>query len=559
MTGTSLELRTLILAPIGRDGATVRDLLKKAGMEACLCASMTILLAEMSKGVGAVFVAEEALQGTALAELESPLTSQEPWSDLPFVVLSSNGSLTPAIIWREKMLNVLKNVTLLERPVQSITLISAVQSTLRARARQYEVRGHLERGQRSAADLERLVNERTGQLTAANDALHVQIKERARIEERLRHAQKIEAIGQLVGGVAHDFNNLLMVITGGLNMLTRRPERRTEVIDAMHKAAARGARLTHQLLAFVRRQELTPQPIDLRAYFAEISELLDRSLGRDVTVKTELSGDLWAIYVDPTELQLSILNLAVNARDAMPQGGTIVIRVDNAARDKEGAQDFVKISVIDTGTGMSPDVIERVYAPFFTTKEIGKGSGLGLAQVHGFATQSGGSIAISSEVGRGTTVTLRLPRSAVSVETTEQPATAKGNTRTAVKGHVLLVEDEDEVAALVSEMLAELGYEVTRANGASAALGALANGRNVDLVFSDVMMPGGMNGLELSREIHRRRPTLPVLLTSGYADVVKEDAKREGVPLLPKPYQLSDLEAAIERLAHGLGAGQTIH
>lgn len=559
MNATTLELRTLILAPVGRDGATVRDLLAKAGTAAHACTSISELLAEMSKGVGAVFIAEEALERAALSRLQNYVANQEPWSDLPFVVLSSNGGLGPAAVWREKMLTELKNVTLLERPVQSITLISAIRSALRARARQYEVRGHLERRQRSAAELERLVAERTEQLRASNDALHVQIKERTHIEERLRHAQKIEAIGQLVGGVAHDFNNLLMVITGGLNMLTRRPERRTEVIEAMHKAAARGARLTHQLLAFARRQELTPQAIDLRAYFAEISELLDRSLRGDVTVKTQLAVDLWTIYADPAELQLSILNLAVNARDAMPQGGTIVIQVKNAPREKPDGQDFVRISVVDTGTGMSPDVIQRVFEPFFTTKEIGKGSGLGLAQVHGFVTQSGGTISIVSEVGKGTTVTLCLPRSAVAPEAADATTTAKDQTHDQVKGHVLLVEDEDEVAALVSEMLAELGYEVTRAVSAAAALGALANGRNVDLVFSDVMMPGGMNGLELSREIHRRRPTLPVLLTSGYADVVREDAKREGIPLLPKPYQLSDLETAIERLTHGPGSGQIIH
>jgi signal transduction histidine kinase/CheY-like chemotaxis protein len=559
MHEVALELRTLIMAPVGRDGPTVRDLLRKAGIQARACSSVSDLLTEMSKGVGAVFIAEEALQPSALSELHDYMASQEPWSDLPLVVLSSHGILAAATTWREKMLSALKNVTLLERPVQSITLVSAARSALRARMRQYEVRGLLERGQRSAAELERLVAARTEELEKANDALHVQIKERAQIEARLRHAQKIEAIGQLTGGVAHDFNNLLMVITGGLNMLTRRPERRTEVIEAMHKAAARGARLTHQLLAFSRRQELTPQPIDLRAYFSEISELLDRSLRGDVTVKTELADDVWTIHADPAELQLSILNLAVNARDALPQGGTITIKVENAPRDSGKGQDFVRISVSDAGTGMPPEVIERVFEPFFTTKEIGKGSGLGLAQVHGFVTQSGGSISISSEVGHGSTVTLYLPRFSGALATSQASTAEKAGVHGRVKGHVLLVEDEDEVAALVSEMLSELGYEVTRAVSASAALGALANGRSIDLVFSDVMMPGGMNGLELSREIHRRRPALPVLLTSGYADAVKEDAKRDGIPLLPKPYQLSDLEAAIERLTHGQSGGPTIH
>ncbi|MHB1204561.1 MAG: ATP-binding protein [Rhodospirillaceae bacterium] len=547
MSEPASELRTLILAPTGRDGPMVQALLTKAGIAAHICADAPQVFAEIPSGVGAVFVAEEALYGAALEGMAEMVRAQEPWSDLPFVVLSGSNGHAPIISWRERMLASLRNVTLLERPVQGMTLISAIRSALRARSRQYEVRRHLEEGQRGAAELERLVAGRTRELEEANSALHIQIKERARIEERLRHAQKIEAIGQLTGGVAHDFNNLLMVITGGLNMLERRPERRAEVIDAMQKAAARGARLTHQLLAFSRRQELKPQAIDIKAYLGEMSELLARSLRGDVNVVTEVADGAWPIDADPGELQLVILNLAVNARDAMPQGGTIVIRVENAP-GREGAPDFVSLSISDTGVGMTREVIERVFEPFFTTKDVGKGSGLGLAQVHGFVTQSGGSIKIASEVGRGTTIFILLPRSGQMPDRPAADAAGAAAKPEKGKGHVLLVEDEDEVAALVSEMLGELGYDVTRAVSATAALGALANGRNIDIVFSDVMMPGGMNGLELSREIHRRRPELPVLLTSGYADAVKKQAQSEGVPLLPKPYQLDDLAAAIERL-----------
>jgi signal transduction histidine kinase/ActR/RegA family two-component response regulator len=560
------EMRVLILAPTGRDAATVLELLTKTGITADICPSLPVLLDEARYSVGVVFIAEEALQGDALATVEAVLGLQEPWSDLPFVMLSSNRDHAPIVAWREKMLKCLQNVTLLERPVQGITLVSAVRAALRARRRQYEVREHIAKGQRGAAELERLVAARTRELEETNAALHVQIRERAQIEERLRHAQKIEAIGQLTGGVAHDFNNLLMVISGGLDMLSKRPERRIEVIKAMQKAAARGASLTHQLLAFSRRQELKPQAIDLKAYFAEVSELLDRSLRGDVDVTTDIAENVWPINADPGELQLVILNLAVNARDAMPGGGKIVIHVENApgqdrcaTQDGCATHDCVRITVSDTGMGMTPDVIERVFEPFFTTKDVGKGSGLGLAQVHGFVTQSGGSVKVTSEVGIGTTVEILLPRSAQKPTKPSEKAVRPRSMGGALKGHVLLVEDEDEVAALVAQMLKELGYEVTRANSASAALGALANGRPIDLVFSDVMMPGGMNGLELSREIRKRRPDVPVLLTSGYADVVRQDAQTEGVPLLSKPYQLDDLASAIEKLHINQSPRRVLH
>jgi signal transduction histidine kinase/CheY-like chemotaxis protein len=560
MSVAAQELRTLILAPTGRDGATVQQVLAKAGISSSVCSNLPALVAEIETGVGAVFVAEEALRRDELRALRDLVAAQPPWSDLPFIVLSSDVRHASVLGWREQLLSSLRNVTLIERPVQAITLVSTVKSALRARERQYEARGHLEMNQRSAAELERLVMERTRELEEVNATLHRQMAERGEIEARLRQSQKIEAVGQLTGGVAHDFNNLLMVITGGLNMLQRRPERRTEVIEAMQKSAARGARLTHQLLAFARRQDLQPQAIDLKSYFEEISELLDRSLRGDVEVVTDIADEVWPIYADPGELQLVILNLAVNARDAMPHGGTVTITISNAPGDGVGTGDFVRISVGDTGVGMKPDVIERVFEPFFTTKEVGKGSGLGLAQVHGFVTQTGGSVSIASTPGQGTSVTLLLPRSESSAgKPVRGPLDVAAAARPETKGCVLLVEDEDEVAALVSEMLKELGYAVTRVASADAALGALANGRDIDVVFSDVMMPGGMNGLELTREIRRRRPALPVLLTSGYADVVKRDAQAEGIALLPKPYQLADLAAAIERVTHRVSGSPTLH
>ena len=277
-------------------------------------------------------------------------------------------------------------------------------------------------------------------------------------------------------------------------------------------------------------------------------ELLDRSLRGDVHVHFDFAEDLWPVEVDPGELELVVLNLAVNARDAMPEGGTIVIEARNeGAAGEVGAEDFVRIAVIDKGTGIPQEVIERVFDPFFTTKDIGKGSGLGLAQVHGFATQSGGSVSIKSVIGEGTRVVMRLPKSArvALVQARHLVDAAERVLPEESAGSALLVEDDDEVASLVAEMLAQLGYKVTRAASAEAALGALADERQVDIVFSDVMMPGGMNGVELAREIRRRQPKLPLLLTSGYAGAAKMVAEAEGVRILPKPYLFNDLAVAL--------------
>jgi CheY-like chemotaxis protein len=318
----------------------------------------------------------------------------------------------------------------------------------------------------------------------------------------------------------------------------------------MQQAAQRGAGLTRQLLAFSRRSALKPEPVDLQLQIGGMRELLDRSLRGDVHVALDFAPGLWPIAVDPGELELVVLNLAVNARDALPNGGTIVIRAENvaAAVGPDLAGDYVRLSVVDDGVGMSEEVKSHVFEPFYTTKEVGRGSGLGLAQVHGFAKQSGGSVQIDSELGRGTTVSLLLPRSL-------QEPVRQGrhlvdlhvaSRRPSRTGSVLLVEDDDEVAALVTEMLQQLGFEVTRTASAAAALGALSNGRAIDLVFSDIMMPGGMNGVDLAREIRRRRRDLPVLLTSGYAEAAKESASAEGVRVLPKPYRLDELAAILD-------------
>jgi signal transduction histidine kinase len=378
------------------------------------------------------------------------------------------------------------------------------------------------------------------------------LKDQARLaeaENHLRQAQKIKAIGQLTGGVAHDFNNLLMVILGGLSMIERPgdPDRRSRILEGMRQAAERGAALSRQLLAFARRQPLKAEPVDLRAQLDAMRDLLDRSLRGDVHVTTDFSKDLWAVLVDPAELELVLLNLCVNARDAMPEGGTITVAARNAPNvngdDLHG--DFVALSVRDNGVGMAPEVLARVFEPFFTTKEIGKGSGLGMPQVYGFAEQSGGAVKVESALSQGTTVTLMLPRTDRSPALATTAINFDAATSSKASGVILIVEDDDEVASLVTDMLRELGHDVTRAASADAALGALANARAIDLIFSDILMPGAMNGLDLAREANRRRPGLPILLTSGYADAAMREAANEGFKVLRKPYDIQTLEQTV--------------
>ena len=547
----------VVYAPIGRDGPASAELLSRSGMEAVVCHSVDEVLRRAETDADAVFIAEEGLFGRDLEGLAAWVEQQPAWSDFPFVVLTSKHQQPAVAAWRQRMVAALRNVSLLERPVQSITLTSAVKAALRGRHRQYEVRALLEAREQASLKLEALVVERTSELEKTNLELRTQMAERAHIEETLRQTQKIEAIGQLTGGIAHDFNNLLMVITGGLDMLDRRadPDRRQRLMDGMRQAAQRGSSLTRQLLAFSRRQSLAPEPVDLARRISQMREMLDRSLRGDVHVRQQFAPDLWPVQVDPGELELVILNLAVNARDAMPVGGSILLQACNAPNEQVLGRrgDFVRLAVTDTGTGIPAEVRTRVFDPFFTTKEIGKGSGLGLAQVYGFARQSGGTVWIESECGQGTSVILLLPRAE---EVPALPADVERGadaSSDAALGSVLLVDDDGEVAALVGEMLEHLGYRVTHAGSATEALSALENGCNVDIVFSDVMMPGGMNGVELAREIHTRDLGVPVLLTSGYAEAAQKSAAAVGVHVLAKPYRLEDLATSLREAIEGAG------
>jgi signal transduction histidine kinase/CheY-like chemotaxis protein len=364
-------------------------------------------------------------------------------------------------------------------------------------------------------------------------------------EAALRQTQKMESLGQLTGGVAHDFNNLLAVFASGLQLLERSAGQptapRPRVFEAMRRAVARGTGLTRHLLAFSRRRPVNPESIDLAAHLQGMRTMLDGSLGGHIEVQMHFAPDVWPVEVDIGEMELAVLNLCLNARDAMPDGGVISITVENV---EEAAAAFVKLAIADSGQGMAPDIKARVFEPFFTTKDIGKGSGLGLPQVYGFAQQSGGQVSIDSDVGVGTIVTVLLPRSMTNpVARPDLPGGPPRIDRQR-RGHVLLVEDDREVSALTRELLASLGFSVTHVTGAEAALGALANSRHIDIVLSDIMMPGGVSGVQLAREMRRRHPDLPILLTTGYVESAA-DIKDGEFNLLLKPFSLEALAEAL--------------
>lgn len=365
-------------------------------------------------------------------------------------------------------------------------------------------------------------------------------------EDQLRQAQKMEAVGQLTGGVAHDFNNLLQALGGCLAMIGRRTAepRVRPMLEAGQQAVERGAKLVQQLMAFSRRESLRPEPIDIRDRVLAMSGLLERALRADIAVVTSFGSDLWPVELDPTQFELTLLNLAVNARDAMPGGGRLAIHARNITLhpgDPTGlAGDFVCLSVADSGTGMSPEVAARAFDPFFTTKEVGKGSGLGLAQVYGLARQAGGTAWIESEEGLGTTVHLLLHRSEQAARAVEPDRTLPGLERQG--GHMLLVEDDPVVASTVTAALEDAGWTVTRVGTADDAVPLLAGSSRFDVLFSDVVTPGTRSGVDLAHECRRLRPGLPVVLTTGYSE---EGARAENIEVLPKPYSLDALFRAL--------------
>jgi PAS domain S-box-containing protein len=365
-----------------------------------------------------------------------------------------------------------------------------------------------------------------------------------RIQQQLAESQKLDALGQLTGGVAHDFNNLLMIVSGNIHNLKKLIGDDTKgkrSIEAIEIAAKRGADLTRQLLTFARRQRLNPECFDVAERISAIYEVLDTGLGGAVALKMDIEPNLWPAVADTSEFGTALVNLVVNARDAMPDGGNVTIEARNALlKDATRPGDYVVIRVRDSGVGIPPDVVSRIFDPFFTTKAVGKGTGLGLSQVHGFAHQAGGTVSVSSELGKGTTVTISLPRGKA------EEATGPEDTKNvAGTGNVLLVEDNPEVANASAGFLEQLGYSVRWVSDAAAALQEVERD-GIDLIVSDIVMPGSIDGLKLARTIRVKYPDLPILLTTGYSDAALKVGSE--FPILAKPYLIHELSGALAKL-----------
>jgi signal transduction histidine kinase len=412
----------VILAPQGRDAHVAASILQEGGLTAGICDDLNRLIAEIGIGAGVAVLTDDAIRATDLKPLVAWIKSQPPWSDFPFVLLTQRGGGLERNPDAARQMQALGNVVFLERPFHPTTLLSVVRTALRGRLRQYEGRARLEalreseaHARSAEADLRRLnetlearVQERTAELAATNRQLVAQIEEREKVESTLRQMQRLEAIGQLTSGVAHDFNNLLTVVLGNIGFVEKsvpHDPKLKQRLSHMRLAAEHGATLTSQLLAFSRRQRLEPEPFDLNKAVQNMHDLLQSTLGGGIAINTVFGPGLWSALADPAQIELVVLNLVINARDAMEDRGTVTIETANAKigppqkPEEPAAGEYVMIAVTDTGSGMSKEVLAKAFEPFFTTKEIGKGSGLGLSQVLGFAKQSGGGMRIDTRVG----------------------------------------------------------------------------------------------------------------------------------------------------------------
>lgn len=553
MAGLSpVSERAIVLAPMGRDGALVLMMLNEAGYSGIIATSLMALCGELEEGAGLLIIAAEALRGVDLEPLLERLHQQPAWSDLPIVLMTHHGGSEQN--GSSHLSGLLGNVTFLERPFHPVTLISLVSAALRGRRRQYDARDRLIdlseselRLQRTLETLEQQVEERTAQLR--NN------------EEALRQSQKMEAVGQLTGGIAHDFNNMLTGIIGSLELLRRRVSHGKlddldSLIDLGVTSANRAAGLTHRLLAFSRRQSLDSKPIEINQLVTSMGELLQRSINESIALDMRLSDPLWTAEADRNQLESALLNLVINARDAMPNGGNLTVETSNrhldsvftAAYGTLQPGDYVELSVSDTGCGIPESVMGRVFDPFFTTKPIGQGTGLGLSMIYGFARQSGGHVTIHSEVAKGTTVSLFLPRFVGEILVAEAinpallPFANAGET-------VLIVEDDPAVRVLVSAVLKELGYAYVEAGDANTAVPIIESDQRIDLMISDVGLPG-MNGRQLAEIGRQIRPGLKVLFITGYAEhaAVRGGFLDPGMQLITKPFTFDLLTAKVREM-----------
>jgi signal transduction histidine kinase len=541
--------RVLILTPAGRDAAIACDLLSEVGVDCHICSGLPALVSELKLGAGSAIVAEEALRSANITELAGWLQDQPPWSDFPIILLSQHGGGPERNPAARRWAEVLGNVTVIERPFHPTTLTAVVSSAARSRFRQYEARTRAEElaSERSAlADLNATLEERVVQRT---NELMSEVAARERAQEQLRQAQKMESIGQLTGGIAHDFNNLLMVVMSALVLLKRRlPEtpQTTQLIEGALQAAERGASLTQRLLAFARQQDLQTSAVDLRGLVTGMSDLLHRSLGPRFEVVIDATADLPPAQVDANQLELAVLNLAINARDSMADGGTITISIQEEAvlnHPTVRSGRFLAIRVADSGTGMDNETLKRAIEPFFSTKAVGKGTGLGLSMVHGLADQLGGGFVLESEPGVGTVATIYVPQASHGAEAALSTTAAGPDATNGVR--VLVVDDDHLVASLTAGMLEELGHSVVEVHSGAAALKILEQDEHIDVLMTDYLMPG-MTGVEVVRAAQALRPGLQVLIATGFAEV--SDGVPSDIPRISKPYDLDTLRTRLATL-----------
>ena len=670
MKRSTVSERALVLAPRGRDAPIATAMLAAAGIKAAACASLTELLNELDRGAAFVVLTEEAIATADLHPLAAWLDDQEEWSDLPFVLLTSRGGGLERNPAAARHLDLLGNVTFLERPFHPTTFVSLARSALRARRRQYEARARLIDLRESETRFRTLFQSMDegfcvirfldGPHGPLSDYVHVQVNpayerhtgipnsagrrlreivsepeadawveiyrrvlvtgepvrferelvetgrylelaafrvdpesrrevavifqdvtarqhaekqlrdlnetlerrvaetvaEREAAAAQLHEAQKIETLGQLTGGVAHDVNNLLTPITGALDLLGRRyadsDPRAARLIDGALQSAERARLLVSRLLGFARRQALETRAIDVAAIIDGMRDLLASSVGGNVELRILAAKDLPPAMADPNQLELALLNLSVNARDAMPDGGMLTIAAERAVVGPRGLPElkpgaYVRLSVIDTGTGMDKATLARAVEPFYSTKEVGRGTGLGLSMVHGLAAQLGGAFVLTSELGEGTQADLYLPVADADAEPLRPAATGPV---TSVRPLILLLVDDEELVRVgTAEMLREMGHTVHEAAGGAQAIAKLEAGLQVDAVITDYMMPR-MNGAELARRVEALARGTPVLVVTGYAG----GELNLPLPQLAKPFRQADLAAALEQLVGGNGA-----
>ena len=663
MKGTTVSERALVLAPRGRDASVAAGMLGEAGIDAMPCASLRCLLDELNQGAAFVVITEEAIATADLHPLSAWIEDQEEWSDLPFILITSRGGGLERNPAASRHLEVLGNVTFLERPFHPTTLVSLARSALRGRLRQYEARARLNELRESETRFRTLFDTMDegfcviefldGPHGPLSDYVHVQanpayerhagimnvvgqrvremvpdeadgwvemyrnvlvtgepirferelvatgrylelaafrvepetrrevavifqdvterrraelalrdlnetlerrveeaIAERAAAMAKLHEAQKLETLGQLTGGVAHDINNLLTPITGALDLLNRRhadgDRRMARLIDGALQSAERARVLVSRLLGFARRQALVTGPVDIASLVEGMRDLITSSIGSAIELKIIAPDDLPPALADANQLELAILNLCVNSRDAMPNGGVLTVAAEPAFVGPRGMANlnpgaYVRLSVIDTGGGMDEKTLAKAIEPFFSTKEVGKGTGLGLSMVHGLAAQLGGAFMLTSTPRKGTRADLYLPVTDSAAKSMQREVAI--SVRPLRPLEVLLIDDEELVREGTAEMLRDLGHTVHEAEGGAEALAKLADGLEVDAVISDYMMPR-MNGTELARRLGELYPDLPILIITGYAGSDLELRQ----PQLAKPFRQADLATALDAL-----------